>query len=94
MLNLVMNAAVVLTDSDGVQKEAYWLRTPCVTIWDTTEWVETLEASANRLVKADREGIMRGIREAGETEPEYGKYLTGLGASRSIIEKLEEKYQV
>jgi hypothetical protein len=56
--------------------------------------VETLEASANRLVKADREGIMRGIREAGETEPEYGKYLTGLGASRSIIEKLEEKYQV
>ena len=94
MLNLVMNAAVVLTDSDGVQKEAYWLRTPCVTIRDTTEWVETLEASANRLVKADREDIMRGIREAGETEPEYGKYLTGLGASRSIIEKLEEKYQV
>lgn len=62
MLLLVRNARAVLTDSGGLQKEAFILGTPCVTLRDTTEWVETLEAKANRLVGADRSRIVRAVR--------------------------------
>ncbi|MBA3554762.1 MAG: UDP-N-acetylglucosamine 2-epimerase, partial [Gemmatimonadales bacterium] len=46
----VRDAAVVVTDSGGLQREAYWLRTPCVTLRAETEWRETVECGANALV--------------------------------------------
>lgn len=49
MLNLIKNAKCVLTDSGGVQKEAFWMKTPCVTLRSTTEWVETIKLRANIL---------------------------------------------
>ena len=57
MLRLVDAAALVLTDSGGLQKEAFILGRPCVTLRDETEWVETLEAGANALAGTDPDRI-------------------------------------
>lgn len=53
MLYLTSNAYMVVTDSGGLQKEAYFLKTPCTTLRDQTEWIETLENSWNVLSKID-----------------------------------------
>jgi UDP-N-acetylglucosamine 2-epimerase (non-hydrolysing) len=52
-LSLIKNASVVITDSGGIQKESYWLKTPCVTVRDNTEWSETVLSGSNTLVGAD-----------------------------------------
>ena len=58
MLALVAGSASVVTDSGGLQKEAYWLRKPCVTLRASTEWVDTVSAGANVLVDpADPTGL-------------------------------------
>jgi UDP-N-acetylglucosamine 2-epimerase len=56
------SAALVVTDSGGVQKEAYWLGTPCVTARDQTEWLETLEEDRNVVVGATRERLLNAAR--------------------------------
>ncbi len=50
MIAMVQQAAVVVTDSGGLQREAYWLGVPCVTLRGETEWLETVESGANALV--------------------------------------------
>jgi len=60
-LNLLQSAALVLTDSGGVQQEACILGIPCVTLRENTEWVETLEIGANVLAGVEPEAILRGV---------------------------------
>jgi UDP-GlcNAc3NAcA epimerase len=62
MVTLAGAARLILTDSGGLQKEAYWLGVPCLTMRDETEWVETVEAGWNALVGSDSERIVEAVR--------------------------------
>ena len=85
MLSLVANADKVVTDSGGLQKEAYWLRRPCVTVRPSTEWVDTVESGANRLTEPD--GIPAALASA--SFPADPPVLYGDGhASRKITDAL------
>jgi UDP-N-acetylglucosamine 2-epimerase len=80
---LASQARVILTDSGGVQKEAYWYEVPCVTLRENTEWVETVEAGWNHLVGTDPGAIVAASREA-SPGPEHPS-LYGDGHAADLI---------
>jgi len=67
-LMLLKNASCVVTDSGGIQKEALILKTPCVTIRDTTEWIETVKLGANALVGLDEKKIVEEVERRSREE--------------------------
>jgi len=87
MLMLEQNAKAILTDSGGMQKEAYFFGVPCVTMRTETEWVETVEAGWNVVVGADREKIVEAVRSFKMNNPRLELYGDG-GAAKKIIQHL------
>ena len=57
MLAMIKDSSCIITDSGGVQKEAFLLKSPCITVRDTTEWPETVEAGANRIIATDPDTV-------------------------------------
>jgi UDP-N-acetylglucosamine 2-epimerase (non-hydrolysing) len=88
MLLLEKNAQKILTDSGGIQKEAYMLKVPCITMRNGTEWVETIEDGWNVLAGADRETI---VKMALEFKPARGhSEMFGRGdASKKIVRAIK-----
>jgi UDP-N-acetylglucosamine 2-epimerase len=88
-LKLLNNSAAVLTDSGGVQKEAYLVGVPCLTLRDRTEWVETVELGWNRLVGLDRERVLDSI---GDLDPPAGhpELYGGGRAGAKVVEAIDE----
>jgi len=80
----------VMTDSGGLQKEAYFFEKQCITLRDETEWVELVECGANALVGADKEKILEAYKNhKPQTTNHHSLNLYGGGkASENIIKEL------
>jgi UDP-GlcNAc3NAcA epimerase len=79
---LASQARVILTDSGGLQKEAYWYGVPCVTLRPSTEWVDTVVTGANRLVDDDPDEIEDAVARARMPDERPALYGDGRAAMR------------
>lgn len=85
MIRLEQEASLVVTDSGGVQKEAYFFRKPCVVLREETEWVELIETGAAKLVGADRERLMNAVNGFLEQPPLDFPTIFGNGKAAEFI---------
>lgn len=88
-ITLEKNAKLILTDSGGVQREAYCLKIPCITVFPSTSWIETVEDGWNKLVEAKAEEILKAYHSKFDVRSYSSHYGEG-DASKKIVEKLKE----
>jgi UDP-GlcNAc3NAcA epimerase len=91
MLMLLHNCDLVLTDSGGLQKEAYFFEKYCITLRDQTEWVELVHEGVNSLAGADRNTILRDAELAKHKQVTFNPALYGQGdAAKKIVAALKK----
>jgi UDP-GlcNAc3NAcA epimerase len=96
MLVLEQNARLILTDSGGMQKEAYFFEVPCVTLRQETEWCETVKAGWNVLAGVNQEAIMSAVnsldwpKETSSEETAIGVFGDGQAAHHIVARLMEE----
>ncbi len=89
MLHLLQHCRGVLTDSGGLQKEAFFFRKPCVTMRDETEWLELVEGGYNALAGADHERVLDVLQRLEASNPDWSARLYGDGdAGGKIVQQL------
>jgi UDP-GlcNAc3NAcA epimerase len=92
MLELLKNCKLVITDSGGLQKEAYFVQRPCVTLRDETEWPELVELEANRLAGAKKETIINSVKEMMDKKIPGGLTIYGDGHASAKVADAMKKY--
>ena len=89
MICLLQNCSAVMTDSGGLQKEAFFFKKPCVTLRNETEWVELVENGFNYLAGAKAETIYNAYKNNVETNHDFKLELYGDGkAGKKIVDFL------
>lgn len=89
MLALERGASAIVTDSGGVQKEAYWWNVPCITVRDETEWIELLDLGCNRLVPTEADAIYAAVHEV--IHSPRRPYRTGLYGDGHAAETIAQR---
>jgi UDP-GlcNAc3NAcA epimerase len=90
MIVLEQQAELVITDSGGVQKEAYYFKKPCIILRPETEWIELVENGCAKICDADPEKIRNAFNELSKKSLEYPPVFGYGKAAEFIIEKLCE----
>jgi len=89
MIWLIENSKLIITDSGGLQKEAFFFKKPCITLRDETEWIELVDNGFNILVGANREKILETYKKGFKKNLDFNINLYGRGnSSRKIIKEL------
>lgn len=88
-ISLVNRAEKIVTDSGGLQREAFFAEKPCVTVFDYVAWPETMVNQCNQLAKPDRADILEKLGAEVRFDPEYQPFGDGHSAEK-IVEKIKE----
>jgi len=89
MLVLEKNAKMIVTDSGGIQKEAYFFSVPCLTIRPETEWIETVEAGWNQLIEPTSESLAKALNNINTSRPHPPIFGNG-DASEKIVQQIKK----
>jgi UDP-N-acetylglucosamine 2-epimerase len=92
LVQALASAHAVVTDSGGLQKEAYWLGTPCLTVRPDTEWMETVHSGWNRLVDVrtgDLAELVESVSRPAGARDAYG----AAGAADRVVRAIEQRFE-
>lgn len=94
MIRLLKNCKGVITDSGGLQKEAFFFKKPCITMRDQTEWVELVDNGFNVLVGANKEQLIQEVEAIDSKTLDFDKPLYGDGtAGEKIAQSLQSQFK-
>jgi UDP-GlcNAc3NAcA epimerase len=85
MIWLLSNCSCVITDSGGLQKEAFFFKKPCITVREETEWVELIQNKVNFLTGSDKDKIVNTYKHINDTSIDFSMNLYGTGNTGDLI---------